>query len=232
LATGLSLTLSEPFSTIMPNIVGLGSDFRASAQSQAQLTPVAFPATLANPIPIGVPLAAFQAGAAFDLYDQQVASASYGVAGYQPFLDLTTVTGGSGSQAGATSGDLHTDIQYWADGAHNSGTLAIGSTITLAGAGYATDLQTGLLDNVTRQGLVDGSGRPYALVSVPLWDTYTAGPPAQVNVVGFALFKILRSDVGTASLPGYFVPYVPDPASKARISNGFLWSPAVVALTR
>jgi hypothetical protein len=109
----------------------------------------------------------------------------------------------------------------------------VGSTINLAGAGYASDVQTGLNDNVRRQGLPnDGSGVPaYILVTVPVCNPCTN----PITVVGFATFNLAASQIGLTHLSGTFVPYVNDPSSSSQQTPGVswpLWGPNVVALTQ
>ncbi|MBM2812974.1 MAG: Tad protein, partial [Chloroflexi bacterium] len=86
-ATGVRITLSGPYASILGAFLG-GATIQASATAQADVRPSPFPNAWTNAVPIGVPLAAFQAGAAFDLYDQTTAENSYGVSDYRPFLDL------------------------------------------------------------------------------------------------------------------------------------------------
>jgi hypothetical protein len=233
-ATGVQVSLSGPVTTILSAFAGQDA-IQAQADTRAGLSSVAFPNTLANPVPLAVPLAAFQAGAAYDLYDQTVALASYGVSGYRPFLHLTHASNvGSGYLAATDFSDLSVDLQYWSDGLHNTGQLGLNNTIALAGGSFGDQVRAGLLDNVRRQGLTDANGASYALVDVPLWNSYQVGGGAgsgAVVIVGFARFKILASDVTNTTLPGYFVPYlVATPSSGT--APGVRWGPSRLALLR
>src|SRR5207302_528730 len=148
-----------------------------------------------------------------------------------PFLDLTTI--GTGTAAPAY-GNLHTNLQYWTDGSHAAGTLRIGSAVTLAGPGFAPDVQTGLLDNARRQTLPNdplyaGLGvAPYVLLDVPLCQP-CSGP--SVTITGFARFHLNQSQIGASHLIGFFVPHVDDPTTSQR-QNGPLQGSVMVALTR
>jgi hypothetical protein len=142
---------------------------------------------------------------------------------------------GAGYSPAQDFGDINTNVQFWSDGSHNSGSLGIGTRVALAGGATSADAQFGLLDNVRRQGLTDASGAAYTLVAVPLWSTYLSaaapGDPDQIEVVGFGMIKILATDIQPASLRGFFVPYVIHPPS-SNLMIGPLWGPNAVVLTR
>lgn len=234
-AAGVRVALYGPFATLLSPFLA-GGGIQARAEAEARLTRTAYPAIGTNPVPLALPLAAFDAGASVDLYDQSVPAAAYGVAGFRPFLDLAHASNsGAGYTPGQDFGDINTNVQFWSDGAHNSGALSIGTRVALAGGATGADVELGLKDNVRRQGLTDASGASYTLVVVPLWDTYipaaVAGDPDRIEVVGFATVKILASDIQVASLGGFFVPYVIHPPSPNRVS-GPLWGPSAVVLTR
>jgi hypothetical protein len=214
---------------MLPSFVGQSS-IPVQAVARAGLSSVPFASTLVNPVPLGVPLAAFQAGNAFDLYDQSIALASYGVSGYRPFLHLAHASNsGTSYQAATDFGSLATDEQFWSDGLHNSGQLGTGNTVALANGSFESQVRAGLLDNVRRQALTDASGNTYALVDVPLWSQYqTGGAVDTVTIAGFARFKILQSDITTTTLRGYFVPYpVTNPPSGS--APGLRWGPERIA---
>lgn len=225
-AAGVYVMINGPFATILGSFIG---STQIQAEAQAQLTRLSFPSMLTNPLPLGVPLAAFQSAAAYDLYDQTVANTSYGVAGYVPFLDLAHVANTGGGYSPALSyGDYTVNLQYWSDGVHDSGQIGIGTRLALAGGGNAASLRAGLLDNIRAQGLVDGSGQPYALITAPLWDSYipsSGSDPAMVQVAGYSTFKLLQSDVGLTTLRGYFVPTLASPPLPA-LTAGVLWGPS------
>ncbi len=224
------VTLTRSIAAFLPKMLRITA-WQATAAAVAGIEPTGFQATFVNPLPLAVPLAAFQAGADNDLYDGSVALSSYGVAGYVPFLDLTAASNTGGSYMAATSyGDLHLNLQYWSDGGHNSGILGIGSQVALAGPGYEADVETGLHDNVRRQGLMDAYGNAYALVTVPLWDRYIAASNS-VRIAGFAVFRLMEADISQYSLSGSFVPSVFDPSRTDR-TTGPDWGPAVVALVQ
>ncbi|MEA2639554.1 MAG: hypothetical protein QOF51_948 [Chloroflexota bacterium] len=232
-AAGVRVGLTGPFTTILGSFLG-GSVIQSSAQAQARTARVAFPGSATHVLPIALPLASFQNGASVDLYDQQVASSAYGVGNYLPFLDLASAANsGAGYLPGPVYGDAHTNLQYWSDGSHDSGQLGIGTRIVLAGSGFATDVRTGLLDNVRRQGLTDASGVRYMLATVPLWDTYLpsggTGQPDIVQIIGFASVRITMANVGAASIQGWFVPYVLDPPSHTQVA-GPSWGPSAIRL--
>jgi hypothetical protein len=231
-AMGVEVQISGEFATIVPGFIGTGS-LQVAAKARAGLVSLPFPSVLANPVALAVPLAAFQSGAGVDLYDQSVALASYGVGGYRPFLNLAHMDNtGSSYQAATDFGDLATDLQFWSDGLHNSGQLGIGNTIALASGDFPDQTRAGLLDAVRRQGLIDASGAPYALLDLPLWDTYQPGGVGGTNFViiaGFARFKILQDEITTTTLRGYFVPYtVPSPSAGA--PTGDRWGPSRLAI--
>ncbi|MBV9895873.1 MAG: hypothetical protein JO020_17045 [Chloroflexi bacterium] len=221
-SAGVQVSLNGAFHTVLMPFVGLGN-IQISATSQARLVPVAPPTSLTTMVPLVIPRASYVAsgGNAYDLYSLAA-----------PFLDLTTSAGSGGSTA-PLYGNAHTSMQYWSDGSHAVGTLAVGSTVGLAGAGYATDVQTGLQDNVRRQNLpndptYNGMGvPPYILLDVPLCNP--CGGPT-VTIVGFARFYLQQSQISTTHLIGYFLPYVVDPTSTAR-QSGPLQGNAVVVLT-
>jgi len=157
-ARGVRITLSGPFATILSPLLGTAS-VQAQAEARARLLRAPFPASWANPVPLAVPLAAFDAAASFDLYDTSIAASSYGVAGYEPFLHLAFPgNAGAGYTPADDFSEMHTNLQFWSDGAHQSGALGLGSQVAIAKGPYGPDVRAGLLDNVRRQGLVDGNG--------------------------------------------------------------------------
>ena len=171
--------LSGQLATLLPAFTGLSSA-GVQANTRAGLASVPFPATGETGTPRGA-AGPFQAGAAFDLYDQSVALNSYGVSGYRPFLHLAHPSNaGSNYLAAADFGDLTTNLQFWSDGLHNSGQLGLGNAIAVASGSYGARIRADLLDNARRQGLVDASGAAYALLDLPLWDQYQVGG---VNVI-------------------------------------------------
>lgn len=232
-AVAVEVRLSGPVRTLLPSFAGQSSA-QVQAIARAGLSSVPYASTLANPVPLGVPLAAFQAGAAFDLYDQSVALASYGVSGYRPFLHLAYAgNAGSGYQPATDFGSLSMDVQFWSDGLHPGGQLGAGSSIALANGSFENQVRAGLLDNVRRQGLTDASGNAYALLDLPLWSQYQAGGTGAgtVTIAGFARFKILQAEITTTTLRGYFVPYlVPNPPSGT--PPGLRWGPGRIAFLR
>jgi hypothetical protein len=110
-------------------------------------------------------------------------------------------------------------MQLWSDGQHE-GTwqLALNSSVSLAGAGYFTNIASGLHDNVRRQALVDASGAAYALVLVPVYDTATS---SSLHVTGFAQLKLRDADISSTSARGTIVPY----AAGAGVSTSAAPSP-------
>lgn len=234
--TGVRVTLSGQFNTMLSPLVS-PNGIQATAEGQAHLLRVGFPATLVNPAPVTAPLAAFTAGQSFDLFDQQLVNTVYGITGYDPLLDLAHPNNGGGGYVAATSyGSISTNIELWSNGTNDSGTVGIGTRVALAGGGGGNRprLRDGLRDRVTLQGLVAPGGQ-YCLIGVPIWDTYiqagVPGDPDLVEMVGFAWFKVLWQDIGVGSLFGYFVPYIYDPGNTNRVTGPF-WGPSVVALTR
>jgi hypothetical protein len=228
-SVAVEVRLSGPFVTMLPAFVG-STSLRVAATARAGLASVPFPSTLVDSVPLGVPLAAFQAGAAYDLYDQSVALASYGVSGYRPFLHLAHASNaGTDYQPGTDFGSLSIDLQFWSDGLHDSGQLGAANTIALANGSFADDVRAGLIDNVRRQGLVDANGASYALLDLPLWDQYQVGGTDTVRLAGFARFKIVEAEITPTSLRGYFVPYLlVNPPSGA--SPGVRWGPSRIAV--
>lgn len=234
-ATGVRVSLSAPFTSLLGPFLG-ASTIQLTRDAVVQLRRSAFPSASVIPVPLAVPLAAFLAGSAYDLYDQSVALASYGVSGYLPYLHLAhSANTGPGYLAATDFGDMNVNLQYWSDGQQGGGTLTAGSRIALAPGSYGAYVRAGLLDNVRRQGLIDGSGASYALLGVPLWNTYLPaslpGDPNLVELVGFATFKIVAAEIQLATLQGYFVPswvqfanYSPAP--------GPMWGPSVTMLAR
>lgn len=230
-ATGVRVALSTSMATLVSPLLEIPS-VPVVAEAVAQMKRTASSSTLVNPVPLAVPLAAFNAAASYDLYDQSVALAVYGVAGYLPFLNLAhPANTGAGYLPGTDFGDINVNLQYWSDGAHNSGTLTVGSTVAIASGSYGAYVRSGLLDNVRRQGLLDGSSASYALISLPVWSTYIPGSPDMIVVAAFATFKILASDIQTSSLAGYFVPSLAEFAGFSPVI-GPMWGPNVVALSR
>lgn len=229
-AVGLRVTVSGPFTSVVAP--GLLPEAQLSVEAKAQLGRVAFPPRQANPAPLAIPLAAFEGGGEVDLYDATLADARYGVADYRPFLDLANAANRGDAYVPARAyGDLHTNLQYWSDGSHDSGTVGVGAWIAIAGDDFEPDVQTGLLDNVRRQGLVDQDGLRYILISLPLWATYTRGAPDLVEITGYATLKVLERDIRPGSVRATFVPWLVDPPGGGR-SDGPFWGPSVVRLSR
>ncbi len=220
-SAGVRIRLAGQFQTMLAPFVGQNG-VQIGADSEARLVPVVSVMSRSTAVPLTVPAAAYLAAGsgAYDLYS--LAS---------PFLDLTTVSGGT---VAPNYGDLHTNLQYWSDGSHAVGTLSIGSTVTLAGTGFAPDVQTGLLDNSRRQNLPNdplyvGLGvAPYVLVDVPLCQPCSS---PSVTISGFARFHLAKSQISSSHLVGSFVPYVDDPVNSQR-RNGPLQGPVMVVLTR
>jgi Putative Flp pilus-assembly TadE/G-like len=221
-AAGVRVSLGGPFDTLLAGFVGRNT-IQVSAQGEARLIPIAPPASLAAIVPLAVPLTAYlnAADTSYDLYSLP-----------DPYLDMTAVA--NGGTAAPSYGDMHTNLQFWSDGSHAAGTLIIGSRVAFAGAGYASDVQTGLADNVRRQNLPNdpaysGSGTPpYILITLPLCAPCSAPTP---TIVGFARFNLASSNIGLTRLSGWFVPFVDDPSVIAR-QPGPLWGPSAVAMTR
>jgi hypothetical protein len=233
-SVAVEVQLSGEISTVLSGLIGPAS-IPVAASARAGLASAPFPSKVVNPVALAVPLAAFQAGAGFDLYDQSVAFMSYGIAPYRPFLNLVSpANSGPGYQPAADFGDVATNLQFWSDGLHPSGQLGIGATVTVASDEYQEPIRAGLLDNVRRQGLVDASGAPYALVDVPLWNQYLPGGEGgtdTITIAGFARFKIAQDEITSTTLRGSFVPFaVQNPAPGAPAGVG--WGPIRIALLR
>jgi len=220
-SAGVRISLDGPFGTLIPGFVGQNV-IQVNARSEARLVPVAPPPSLSTVVPIAVPLASYLSTGA----------TTYDLASFtNPFLDLSSV--GSGGTSAPSYGDMHMNLQYWSDGSHAVGALTVGSTAALAGPGYASDVQVGLLDNARRQNLPNdaayaGLGVPqYILISLPVCQPCS---DPSVTVVGFVRFNLARSQITSSSLVGWFVSSVDDPASVAR-QTGPVWGPSIVALT-
>ncbi len=251
-AAGVRVHLSGPFQTILAGFVGTDT-IQVSADGEARLVPVAQPAPPAGLaqaagllplVPVAVPRARY-----LDAVSKPVGSpvaTSYDLYSVPDlFLDLRTVTNG---RAARSFGDMHTNLQYWSDGSHQywsdgspaDATLVVGSQVALAtpipaSTAYAPDVQSGLSDNWRRQKLptdaaYTGLGWPdYLLISLPLCEPCSA---PNVTVVGFARFKLVKTDIRVGSLVGWFVPFTNDPSTIVRQPGGPLWGPSAVALTR
>ena len=191
-ARGVAVTVTGTVSTILPGFVGaLSETLRDSATAIAQ--PSQPPAT-APVIPIAVSASAFSAHATYDLFAHPPSGLQWST------LDLS-------SAGGPTFSTQATEAQYWSDGQHlGSWQLSQPATVNLLNAPYYDSVAAGLSDNVRRQALSDSSNRPYALVTVPMYDTVST-TPAAVHVVGFAQLKILGSQISATSAIGTFVPY-------------------------
>jgi hypothetical protein len=224
-AAGVQVSLAGPFDTLLAGFVGRNT-IQVTALGEARLVPIGPPISLATLVPLVVPLTAY-------LNAVNAANASYNLYSLpNPYLDMTDVT--NGGTAAPSYGDMHTNLQYWSDGSHAAGTLMVGSLPAFAGAGFAPDVQTGLADNARRQNLpndpvyVAFGTPPYILLTLPLCAPCS---PPRATIVGFARFNLASSNIGSASLVGWFVPFVNDPAAIAR-QPGPLWGPSAVALTR
>ena len=219
---GVHVNLSGPVSLLLAGFVGQNS-ITVSTDAEARLVPVASQSSMTSMVPLVVPLASYLSGgtSTYDLYSLA-----------NPFLDLTTA--GAGSTPAPSYGPMHTNLQYWSDGSHAVGSLSVGSTVALAGPGFAADVQAGLLDNARRQSLPNDPQYialgvpPYILITVPVCQP-CSGP--NVTIVGFVRFNLAKSQIGSTSLVGWFVSSVDDPASTSR-QPGPLWGPGIVNLTR
>jgi Flp pilus assembly protein TadG len=122
---------------------------------------------------------------------------------------------------------IFTNLQYWSDGWHAPIVhvrLGANAIISLAPAAplpqsafrdpqytaqqilaYRDAVAAGVRSNVTNQGLADASGRPYGLVTVPLWDTVPSA--GTVHIAAFATIRLRQADISSTSAPGQFVPY-------------------------
>jgi Flp pilus assembly protein TadG len=183
LARGVRVTVDGSTSTVLPGLVGMtGVSVSASATARAQPTASPGPASLV--LPLAIAQASYAPHAQVDLF-----------AGRR--LDLTTI-------GATTTGVTSTNLQFWSDGQHNNGSIAVNSDVSTISGTYNDSLAAGLADNIRRQNLRDASNRAYGIVSVALYDTATS---ASVHVVGFARLKLLGSDVSLSAARGMFVPY-------------------------
>lgn len=219
---GVRVNLSGPVSLLLSGFVGQNS-ITVSTDAEARLVPVASQTSMTTIVPLVVPLSSYLSGgtSTYDLYSLA-----------NPYLDLTTVSGGS--TPAPSYGDMHTNLQYWSDGSHAVGSLSVGSTVALAGAGYAADVQAGLLDNARRESLPNDPQYialgvpPYILITLPVCQP-CSGPG--VTIVGFVRFNLAKSQIRSTTLVGWFVSSVDDPSSTAR-QPGPVWGPNIVNLTR
>ena len=194
-ARGVNVTLTGTTPAILPSFVGLQNlalRNSATAIAQPNRSPVAAPV-----IPIAVSASAYGAHATYDLFAHPPSGSQWAT------LDL-------GSAGGPQYPSAATEAQFWSDGQHlGNWQLNQPGTVRLLDAAYYDSVAAGLRDNVRRQALTDSSNRPYALVSVPVYDSASSGPAA-VHVVGFAELKILASQISSTSVIGMFVPYASD----------------------
>ena len=109
------------------------------------------------------------------------------------------------------SAPLADNLQFWSDGQHNNGTLALNGLVALAASNSFDSISAGLLDNVTRQAPGE-IGSPYALIVVPIWKHTAPQTSGTVGIIGFAQMKLLRSDISATHATGIFVPFPVWPA--------------------
>jgi hypothetical protein len=189
-AVGVQVILSGQFDTLLAGVLDHIDQMHARAQSQAGLRS---PDSLVGPLPIAVPPSIASAntacgGGAYNLY-----------APSSVLLDLASTAFGYG--------DPHTNMQYWSDGSHDSGTLVIGSNVDMAAVGDISDVQTGLGDNATRQGRPDYITARVAVCAESSTPGTCDVQSGRISVVGFSQVSILRTDLGQPSVSAYFVPY-------------------------
>ena len=100
-------------------------------------------------------------------------------------------------------------MQYWSDGSHTSGTLAIGSIVAPASAtqGDLWDVQTGLGDNATRQSLPTYIQGRVALCAESTPGTCALTP--SITVVGFTRGFFLAPASGPPAEPPLSLPSGP-----------------------
>jgi hypothetical protein len=197
-ARGVRVTANTPVATVLPGFVRVGQVL-VQDTATASARPTSPPSNAPAPVlPIAVLTSDVQSALGQHTQYDLFASAHNLSSGQPPTLNLAS--------AGApSSGVLATDIQHWSDGQHEGAwQLALNTSVSLAGAGYFTNIASGLHDNVRRQALTDASGAAYALVLVPVYDSATS---SSVHVVGFAQLKLRDSDVTSSSAHGIFVPY-------------------------
>lgn len=181
------------------------SSLLVEAEATAGLVTAEPPSEQVLVIPVAVHVSdferAFASEAEYDLLDPRRPPP-----GGVPTLDYTSPS--NSPPTGAQDyGSKSLNIQYWSDGQHENGRLRVGGRVALADALYAEALATGLLDNVRRQQLGEG-GAAYALVNVPLWDSSVVVRGRRlVQVAGFALLRVRRSEISATSIRGVFVPY-------------------------
>ena len=179
--------MNNQVSAILPGLLKVSQvSVKASASAAARATQP--PLTASQVLPLAVNRSAYIQQATYDLF------AHPPQAGGWPTLNLS---GGAPSAA---------NEQYWSDGQHPVA-MTQPVDVSLADAAYFDSIAAGLRDNVRRQGLMDAANKPYALVTVPMYDSWTA---STVHIVGFAQMKIRGVDiVGSTSATGTFVPYAP-----------------------
>jgi Putative Flp pilus-assembly TadE/G-like len=184
---GVRVDVSNSVQTILPGLLKVSQiSVKATASATARATQP--PLTASQVLPIAVNRSAYVQQSTYDLFAHPPQAGSW------PTLNLT---GGVPSAA---------NEQFWSDGQHPVA-MTQPADVGLADAAYFDSVAAGLRDNVRRQGLFDAGGKPYALVTVAVYDSWT---PNSVHIVGFAQLKIRGADiVGSTSATGTFVPYAP-----------------------
>jgi hypothetical protein len=185
---GVRVTLRGQAPTLLPGLVGaLGVLVQTNATAVAR--PTASPSSARLVVPVGVFVADYTALGQMDLASSRTRK-----------LDL--------GSAGATNygPPMSTNLQYWSDGQHSTGTLVAGSDVATVNAAFDS-IAAGLADNVRRQDLHDASGAAYAIVTIPILNGESG---SSVHVAGFARLKIKASDIASISARGTFVPYPAD----------------------
>jgi hypothetical protein len=175
--------------TFLPGFVG-ASNVLVQTSAAAAARPNASPTPNTLLIPIGIDQADYVAHAQVDLFQPS----------RRAVLDLRS--------AGASdAGEMSANMQWWSDGQHSTGSVAVSQNLPVVSGAYNASLAAGLADNVRRQNLRDAGGALYGLFSVPMY----SGGGSPVRIVGFGRLKIRAADISASSTRGLFVPYAAGP---------------------